>query len=83
MTNSSVNPVQPLNALSPIEITELGITIDTNPVQPLNALSPIETTELGIDEVLHPTIKALVDVLIIALQLSRDCEFCQCEKLCR
>ena len=42
-----VNP-QPLNALSPIEITELGIVMEVNPLQSLKAELSIEVTELGI-----------------------------------
>ncbi len=42
-----VKPVQPLKALSPIDVTELGMMRDVKPVQPLKALSPIDVTELG------------------------------------
>ena len=41
------SPVQSSNALSPIEVTELGMVTEVNPVQPSNAEYPIEVTELG------------------------------------
>ena len=40
--------VQLLNAFSPINFTELGISIDLRARQQENADAPIETTELGI-----------------------------------
>ena len=52
-----VSPEQPLKALSPILVTELGMVIEVSPEQPLKALSPILVTELGmVTEVilLHP-----------------------------
>ena len=42
-----VMPLQPENALFPIEVTELGMVIDVKPSQAWNARSPIEVTELG------------------------------------
>ena len=37
---------QPLNALLPMEVTELGMVTSVKPVQPSNALLPIFVTEL-------------------------------------
>ena len=64
-----VKPLQPVNALEPIEVTELGMVIDVKPLQPSNALEPIEVTELGITVFLHPDISVLVADSTIALQL--------------
>ena len=44
-----VSPLQPLKALSPIEVTEIGIVTDDKLLQPLKASTPIEVTELGIE----------------------------------
>ena len=63
---------QPQNALSPIEVTLAGITIDFKEVQPLNALSPIEVTLSGMTVDLQPTSSLLVAVSMIPLQLSRE-----------
>ena len=43
-----VSPLQPPNALSPIEVTEFGMFTEVSPLQPPNALPPIEVTEFGI-----------------------------------
>ena len=43
-----VKPVQPSNALSPIEVTELGMVTLVKPVHWLNAKNLIEVTEFGI-----------------------------------
>ena len=43
-----VKPSQPLNADSPIEVTELPIVTDVKPLQFKNACLPIEVTESGI-----------------------------------
>ena len=43
-----VRPEQPENAHSPIEVTEVGISMLVRPEQFLNADPPIEVTELGI-----------------------------------
>ena len=40
--------------------------------QPQKASTPIEVTLLGIIVFLHPPIRVLVDVSIMALQLSRE-----------
>ena len=64
-----VKPEQPLNAYSPIEVTELPIVTDVKPRQLSNAYSPIEVTELGITVFLHPNISVLVADSTIALQL--------------
>ena len=39
-----VNPVQPKNARSPMEVTEAGIVISVSPVQWQNAFSLMEVT---------------------------------------
>ena len=58
---------QPVNALSPIEVTEPGISIDVIDEQPWNALYPIDITVLGIEidlrELQH--IKAQLPILVI------------------
>jgi hypothetical protein len=41
-------PLQPENALEPIDVTEFGITMLVSPLQPMKAHSPMEMTELGI-----------------------------------
>lgn len=40
-----VRPLQPSKALSPIEVTELGIVIEVRPLQPSKAFFPMEVTE--------------------------------------
>ena len=51
---TEANPIQPLNALSLISVTEAGIFIVLNPEQPLKASTPIILTVLGITELLVP-----------------------------
>ena len=46
-TTIDVKPEQPLKALMPIDVTELGMVTDVKPVQPKKAWSPIVVTELG------------------------------------
>ena len=69
-----VKPLQPPNAPSPIEVTELGMVMVmlVKPSQPPNASSPIEVTDLGIIVFLHPLINVFVAVSIMALQFSRE-----------
>ena len=67
-----VSPVQSANASSPIEVTELGISMLVNPVQPENAPSPIAVIELGKIVLSQPKNKVLEAVSIIALQLLRE-----------
>ena len=45
---TEVRPLQLLNALSPIVVTELGMVMLVSPLQLENALLPIEMTVLGI-----------------------------------
>lgn len=52
-------------------VTELGIVIAVRPL-PAKASSPIEVTELEIVVFIHPTIRVLLSVSIIALQLLRE-----------
>ena len=66
---------QPYNALSPMEVTELGMWMLVRPEQPENASSPMEVTELGIVVFLQPAINVLVAVSIMALQLLRESYF--------
>ena len=42
-----MSPLQPLNALSPKVVKELGIVIEVSPVQQLNAWSPIAVNVSG------------------------------------
>ena len=72
LNTTVVKPVQPEKALSPIEVTELGIVTEVKLVQPEKASEQIEVTELGIIVVLQPAIRVLVAVSTIALQLSRE-----------
>ena len=66
-----VKPLHPLKAEYPIEVMELGMVIEVRAVQPENAYPSIFVTELGITVFRHPAISLLVDVSIMALQLSR------------
>ena len=52
--------------------TLLGMVMEVKLLQPQNALSPILITLLGMKVFLHPTISSLEEVLMIALQLSRE-----------
>ena len=67
-----VRPVQPEKALQPMEVTEFGMLMLVKPLHPENAASPILVTEFGIVVFLHPSVRVLVEVSIIALQLSRE-----------
>ena len=69
---SSVKPLQPLKATSPMLLTLLGNVSSVKPLQPSNAKSPMLVTLLGMTLFLHPTINVLVSVSIIELQLSRE-----------
>ena len=53
-------------------VTLLGIVTDVMEVRPENAAYPMLVTLLGITVVLHPLIKVLDALSIIALQLSRE-----------
>ena len=53
-------------------VTEAGISMLVSPAQLMNALLPMVVTEEGIKDSLHPAINVLVDVFMIALQLSRE-----------
>ena len=66
-----VRAAQPEKASSPTLLTELGIEI-LYKLEPLNAHGPIAVTEEGIIVVPHPAINSLVEVRIMALQLSRE-----------
>ena len=52
-------------------VTEFGMVMLVNPLQPENAELPMLVIEFGIMVFLHPAIKVLVCVSIIALQLLR------------
>ena len=67
-----VKPVQAEKAFLPIEVTLLGIVTEVRPVKLMKAPSPMEVTLFGINEFLQPAIKVLVDVSMMALQLSRE-----------
>ena len=43
-----VNPMQPVKASGPIDVTKLGIVILVNPVQLKKTPPPIDVTKLGI-----------------------------------
>ena len=45
---SVVKPLQPENALFPMEVTLFGRVTEVKPLQPENASSPMEVTLLGI-----------------------------------
>lgn len=54
---NDVNPEHPANAISPMDVTYLGMVNDVRPVHSQNANDPIDVTELGIvtlDKLLHP-----------------------------
>ena len=65
-----VKPLQSENAYISISVTLSGSVILVKPLQPSKALSPICVTPEGTSVFLHPTINALLDFSIIALQLS-------------
>ena len=65
-----VNPLQSLNAASPMLVTLGGISILVNPLQPSNAYPPISVTLDGIFVFLQPCIRVFVAFSIMALQLS-------------
>lgn len=67
-----VKPVHSLKAYRPMLVTELGIVIEVKSKQPEKAPIPMLVTELGISVFLQPAISVLVDVSIIALQLSLE-----------
>ena len=62
----------PLNAHPSIRATGSGIVIDVSPSQLEKASSPMLWMLWGIIVLWQPTINLLVDVSIIALQLSRE-----------
>ena len=49
-----VKPLQLLNAMWPIEVTELGMVTLVKPLQPQNASSPISLTELPMVTLVKP-----------------------------
>ena len=53
-------------------VTDDGIETENKPQQLAKAFPPIEVTVLGITVFLHPNIRVLVPVSIIALQLSLE-----------
>ena len=62
-----VNPVQPLNAAEPIDVTLDGMLTLINPVQPLNAEEPIEVTLDGMETLNNPvqSQKALAAICVV------------------
>ena len=68
MVKSPVKSEQRAKALSPMEITELGILIDVSSETDLNASLPMAVTVLGITVLLHPVSNTLVLVSMMALQ---------------
>ena len=71
--STEVRLEQPRKAPCPMVVTLLGMVTEVRLEQPKNALSPILITLEGIFVFLHPAIKVLVAVSIIALQLFRGC----------
>ena len=67
-----LNDVQFLNALLPMNETELGMVMLESPVHPLNAETEIAVTELGMVEFWQPAMSVLEAVSMIALQLLRE-----------
>ena len=65
-----VRPEQPENAELPMVVTLSGMVMFVRPEQPENAELPIVVTLDGMVVVLQPAISVLVEVSIIALQLS-------------
>ena len=64
------SPPQHLNASPPIFVTLSGNVILASPLQSSNAEAPISVTPSGTFVFLQPTINALPDFSIIALQFS-------------
>ena len=62
-----VRPKQSEKASCPISVTELGIAIEVRCGQSWKTCSPILFTELGITVFMHPKIKVLDSVSMIAL----------------
>ena len=60
-----VKPLQPKNASSPIEVTELGMVTDVSPLQLLNVELSIRVTEFGI--VTDVSLSQLLNVLAAIL----------------
>ena len=69
---TEVRPLQLEKALSPMEVTLLGMVTEVRPLQPEKAELPIEVTLLGITVFLVPLINVFVSVSIMALQFSRE-----------
>ena len=69
---SSVMPLQPRKADSPMLVTPFGNISSVKPVQPQKAPSPMLVTLFGMTLFLHPTINVLVSVSIIELQLPQE-----------
>lgn len=69
---TEIKPVHSEKAPPPILVTLFGMVIDVRPEQPEKAPPPMLVTLLGIVVFLHPNINVLVEVSIIALQLSRE-----------
>ena len=67
---TEVRLLQPSKAYFPILVTELRIVIVVRLSHPSKAPCPILVTVLGITAFLHPAIKVLDFVSIMALQLS-------------
>ena len=70
-----VKPPHWLKAPSPKLVTLLGIVIEVKPLHLLKALLPILFTVFGITVFLHPQIRVLLSLSIMALQLLRESYF--------
>ena len=47
-------PLQPQKALSPMDVTELGMVTEVRPLQPAKARYPMDVTELGMVTEVRP-----------------------------
>ena len=62
----------PVNAPTPIEVTELGIVMLVSPLQLPNASSLMDVMEFGMTVFWQPTINELLAVSMMALELLRE-----------
>ena len=67
-----VRLLQPQKARSPILVTPSGMVMEVRPYQPSKALPPMLVTFSGMTVLEHPTMRVLLFVWIIALQLLRE-----------
>ena len=77
-----VKPVQPENALSPTDVTLLGMVMEVKPVQPENAELLMDVTLLGMVIDVKPvqSWNAALPIVVTLLGISIDIMFIQLEK---